>query len=250
MPIPVTRFYCTHCSYEQRNDHLWGERRYVLQDGTVLPASWHIGWCEDCAGIAPVENLSHEGPQRVFNAAMDALERLPPKPVRRWWNLYWLLFKHEWITQTVKWEEYKLFPRMRRAQEALNILALLDERTRPPRCLTCGCEHVTAPLFLYPEDGTMDRPQKSPIHHPGCGGEIWLQQDSEFRSPRISNRRHTPEGDYIGTDTYGSDVTFDGLKEWDRRKARVGEFRDAYPCVSHLIVDPSWMGGDEFDDHR
>lgn len=198
MSIPVMHYYCKNCGYDQKNDTIpRGRKEYLLPDGSTLPLSWNIGWCEDCGGIAAVEVLSREAHERKYREAIDILDQMPGRPERRWWQLHWHLFTGLWRDRIEQWE-WRIKWNEKQAREAIALIELLDARSRPPRCLQCGSERIIAPVFVYPDNLEEPQwPQKTLIHHPTCGGEIWLRRGNYRFAPRFMLWRFTSEGDFV-----------------------------------------------------
>jgi hypothetical protein len=57
MSWDVTFFTCKKCDFQQGDLSTWGSKKYQLEDGTLLPMEWRLGWCSDCNGIVGVEDL-------------------------------------------------------------------------------------------------------------------------------------------------------------------------------------------------
>ena len=202
MSWPVTTFYCTKCDFKQGDLVAWGAREYVLSHGIRIQVCSRLGWCEDCRGLAAVEDLSQESRRADLEEATRELIALQFRPVRRWWELQWFILAGLWRRKVETWN--CCAGKVDDAKDALNLIA---SRKTPPRCLACGSNRVTAPLVTDTSEWrNTNQPKRTGFLHPGCGGEMWMIEDGFRIALKPSIRRYTPEGDSIeqeDVDGYG-----------------------------------------------
>lgn len=170
MSWPVTRFSCTRCDYVQGNTHTWGRREYLLDDGVRVNVPRLLGWCNDCQGVALIEDLSGDEQRAALRDGKAELS------VLRFWKI-----RQRQMLQVVM-------------ADLCDVLELLQVRHSSARCLCCGSTSVT--LFSKHKEtgGEMNDNQKMEFVHPGCDGTI----ESSFGDMRIALRPsvvfYTPKG--------------------------------------------------------
>lgn len=180
MSWPVTTFYCSNCDFENTDIGSWRAKRYLLPNGVRLDVNWRLGWCDDCAKIVAVEDLSEDAPRLDLQEAQQKIANQPPQPVRRWWQLHWFIFTGIWRKHVDAWE-VAMFQAQSMEDDAASMLGLIRDRKSAPKCLTCGSTHTHAPLITN-EEPWIDtaQPKRTGFVHPLCGGDILMQMD-DFR---------------------------------------------------------------------
>lgn len=79
MSLPARTYYCSKCDFSQPTVLLGGAREYVFPDGSRLPVKSRLGWCEDCCGLATVEEFA----ERDISAdGLKSDQELPLLPIR------------------------------------------------------------------------------------------------------------------------------------------------------------------------
>jgi hypothetical protein len=203
MSVPGVEIYCEKCGLMGSTTCVFGPFRYRTSCGEInVPRTQ--GWCRDCNGLEPVEDLNPE--ERLANLETE--------------------LKH--AIQGVEWERERLragrsfLKRLFSSEEPTSDkLQALEERVRrlsewvsspeaesrylnpkrPPRCLSCGSREIE-PIPKLP-DGLNDFYDEERVgipigmRHPGCGGEL-LAMTSRYRfSVRYEDRIFDLDGGEI-----------------------------------------------------
>lgn len=187
MSYPVTMYFCTACDFQQGDVCTWGYREYVLEDGVCIPASWKVGWCDVCGGLAAVEDLSPNQRYQEIDAAQQALAEQTCSRS---------------LSELTDAELSARQSYMGRIDNARNSLKMLSARTSPPRCMSCLSTQVKLPEHLTDlgDNRVAQSPAKRVFLHPNCGGEIQSRIVDDFRiALRHRTRWFTPEGLLIET---------------------------------------------------
>ncbi|KAB2309549.1 hypothetical protein F8A87_09810 [Betaproteobacteria bacterium SCN2] len=197
MSLPAISYYCTKCDFRGGDLGTWGLKEYVLPNGVRVGVHWRLGWCEDCVGLAAVENLDSDERLKDLAEAKAELGALPPHPMRHWWQLHGFMFNHAWQKQLEAWERER-FHLQCKLDDAQDALEHLKGRKQPPRCLACGSDRVHSPLITNPEPwNDPSQPHHTGFVHPGCGGELWRREEDMRFALKPTVRRYSPEGDFL-----------------------------------------------------
>jgi len=197
MSLPAKAFFCAKCAFSQCDVLTWGGRDYVLPDGEQISIPCRLGWCEECDGLASVETFSAE----LFCGKIQAAERDLAEPdlyrERQRRHSQQFVFGSRVVSLPTGWNYEQASPE-ERLNVASKLLAMIEKRQSPPRCLKCGGTRVTAPL-VSDWSRVKDPRLPTPIGfvHPGCGGELSVVEDGFRVALRPSIRRYTPEGEFI-----------------------------------------------------
>lgn len=221
MSLPAMVYYCTACNFEQGAAINWGTREYVLESGVRISVRRHLGWCEPCQGLSPIEDLSSETRIQEYRKAQRALSRLE-QPGR--------LRMLSGLTKDYTARERFYQDQM---EDAFDALEMLVTRKSPPRCLLCLSTQVHVPE--QPAPNCIDQPEKVIGGHPGCGGNILTKEHPEGLrlALRPSIHRYTPDGLFIeqvfvGGYSVPESEYWDALSESNRnlRALRMEQLKD------------------------
>lgn len=202
MSLPVMLYSCTDCDFEQADVVTWGRRVYVLDGVIHVPVNWHLGWCEGCAGLAAVEDLSIVRRVEEYRDARKGLNALPQRKLLGLFD-----------------SEHDLSQHCEDAMEdAIDAIEMLARRGSPARCLRCGCTKVHLPeKRILPEEQSTLSPcvfnstethlaavsetasRDTIFRHPGCTGELIPHADENGLRIALKDTvsRYTPEGRFI-----------------------------------------------------
>lgn len=199
MSLAVTTYYCTQCDFQSGDVRTWGTREYRLPNGVLLPVNKALGWCHDCADIAPIEDLSVEPWLDDLRRARNKVDESGERPPRGKWRLLRFVFPTRYHRIVEDW-----FSAQCSLDDALDGLELIRMQTRPPKCLTCGSERVHTPLVTNQEPWADDaEPRRTGFQHPECGGEIWMTDAGMRIGLRPTTNRYSPDGLLLETQEIG-----------------------------------------------
>lgn len=196
MSMPVTTFYCTSCDFRQGDVETWGSRVYVTPDNRTVQVPRRLGWCEDCGGLASVETFSEAEIRKEIRDIEEELQAMPSEPSRQPWEVFKYLPFSGWETKVQRWH-YKQDQLVGKLDETTTLLAIIKQRKSPPRCLECGSSRVRAPLVQDKSFWDSPKPVATGFIHPGCGGELWADEDGMRISLRPSTRYYSGDGEFI-----------------------------------------------------
>lgn len=72
-----------------------GESRLCAAQRRSPGYAWQLGWCEDCAGLATVENLDPDERLKDLTEAKAEFDAHPARPMR-WWQLHKFMLNGAW----------------------------------------------------------------------------------------------------------------------------------------------------------
>jgi hypothetical protein len=185
MSAPVVELRCHGCAFEGFLRHRLLALRYALPDGAFVDGNPEFGWCEQCGGVADIEEpLDIES---IENKKRTLLQSQRPRNI--------LAAIGRIFGNSAGDESWRV--------QRLNALFRVAKlRASPPRCLACGGTNV-APLS-FDSDGNCI----SLVHD--CGGTLYrLPTDPD--APRYS---YKPE--FITLDVEGNRLTSSAHPFWGK----------------------------------
>ena len=188
MSVADTEIWCESCGFRSGSGRIWGFFIYIYRYGSPDSHETYVnrvaGWCQRCANIEAIEDLT-------------ASVRLAEDLGRKIANL-------QRISRSLL---YRLFgfgeshlneirAGIHRDEKELRLLAVLfHRRTAPPRCLKCGSVEVR-PIYLPdPREGEV---LELNTRHPGCGGRLLAMKSSIRLNVRLLRRIYDEEGNFLG----------------------------------------------------
>lgn len=205
MSTPALLFSCTRCEFTGSNTSLRGDWSYE-SDGRLFPIDRELGWCDDCGGFSPVENIPT--PEKIEAQKMRRLkeEQELKEQIRAYRQL---LPWHKRYSLTAVRLPDDLSSRKsvvdsgaREIKESIARLRFLDGRKSPARCLACGSTQIAptqlpaVPFIDKRWDPHLPEPEPIPtgFQHPGCGGDITARYSTVWLSVRMYHNVFDTEG--------------------------------------------------------
>ena len=188
MSVADSDIWCESCGFRSGSGRVWGCFIYIYRYGSPDSHDTYVnrvaGWCQHCANIEAIEDLTAsvrlaEGlGHKVAN-----LQRISRSSLYRLCGLG-------------KNHVNDLRAEIRRDEEELRLLAVLfHRRTAPPRCLRCGGVEVRPIHLPNPREGEV---LELSIRHPGCGGRLLAKKSSIRLNVRFLRRIYDEEGNFLG----------------------------------------------------
>jgi hypothetical protein len=149
---------CTKCQASYSRGVLYGNFRYELPNGDRHSLDRSLGWCNHCATMVAIENLSCTSSA----SEVEKITRLKAEAELKLRSVFGrIVGKHR---ATVRSCDQKL-------EEIEKRVSFLRQRTAPPKCLECGSADIfQLPWPPWPEDP--GQPVSAGWRHPTCGGEM------------------------------------------------------------------------------
>lgn len=205
MSMPFVEYTCTSCNFRGADHVIWGQFFYRMPSGeTNLERT--LGWCDDCATLAPVEVLpSDDGLVKSrreiedFKQRLDAISQHEASTRPLWMRLFGL---KNWSYDRM--DLLRKLNDLKEGHEELTKRArLMKNRRSGQRCLVCSSESVREiPRPLMPSEYESADPFEAvpvDMRHPGCTGQL-VARNSEFRlNVRLLRRIYDPDGHLIET---------------------------------------------------
>ena len=159
MSVGTVVLECDGCGASFSRGVLYGDFWYQMPNGNRYPLDRALGWCNFCALMVAVEDLSGDRVNEEIKRAETWKYEAEQKLKR---SLFSKLFGDEKA-------------RIARCDQELKMLrdnlAFLRARTSPSRCLDCGSSDIVIlPTPPWPEDVGVDVP--AGWNHPLCGGRM------------------------------------------------------------------------------
>ena len=188
MSVADTEIWCESCGFKSGSGRVWGYFIYIYRYGSPDCHETHAnrvaGWCQHCANIESIEDLTasvrlaEERDKKVTD-----LERISRS----------LLFR---LFGVGKSRLNEIRAEIIRDEDELRLLAVLfEKRTAPPRCLRCGSIEVRPIHLPNPRDGEV---LEMSIRHPECGGKLFEKKSSIRFNVRFLRRIYDKEGNFLG----------------------------------------------------
>jgi hypothetical protein len=184
MSGPLVELRCHGCAFEGFLRHRLLALRYALPGGTFVDGNPEFGWCEQCGGIADIEEAL--GVESIEEKKRTLQSQRPRGILVAIGRLFGNSAGEE------SWRVQRL--------DALARVANL--RTSSPRCLACGGTSVT-PLSFDREGNCI-----SLVH--GCGGTLY-RLPTDPNAPRYS---YQPE--FITLDVEGNRLMSSTHPFWEK----------------------------------
>jgi hypothetical protein len=165
----------------------WGGFFYVFPDKYELWVRRELGWCYTCNTIQPIEYLTDISKLiDVVPYLRKELAKLTGHGILRFVRRH---FGKNKIEIELLQEEIV---------KAERFIALLKARQSPPKCLKCSGSEIAH--FDIPEFYEKKEPQQIPFRHPGCNGQLWVEESGLRIAAQMKSRYYTLEGDFISED--------------------------------------------------
>lgn len=173
MSLSVQTISCNKCAYESWDLRTWGLRQYQFDNCVQIDLDSRLGWCNECENVAAVEYISAESAQQELEEAEVELAQMRFHPNKLWSKLAKVIAP-DWYSKQF---DYWLLLQDRR-DSAVDKVALIAERTNPPKCLACGGGDTIWPLIKKSTDWNLRKfPQPTGTLHQNCGGELQVRSD-------------------------------------------------------------------------
>ncbi len=185
MSMPYSIIKCESCSEHWPTHVIWGLFSYCLSDGRFVSIARNLAWCSSCNNFAPVEYLPDE--KELEEKLVAASDQLKIKQQPKEYRAYGLIKRLAWP----KASELKFYEQdLDEAQASIDWRAA---RKSGPKCLRCGSSDID-------KKGLWDKKKRefySDIEHPGCGGELSIEDSGMRLSLRHKHRFYDSEGNFL-----------------------------------------------------
>ena len=191
MSMPSKVIFCDKCDYDTGDTVLSGEYVYLNPKGDEARFWPKLGWCNSCASLVPVENLT------ISHTDFESLEKLnlevkqAKAEVKA--SLFKRLFTRKWL-----WLENRL----KDLSSEINLLVIKHRRQGSEKCLGCGSSDIEMmDLSSRLEEEAWPGSYKGLAHtgyfHPGCGGEFMVKGSTMRWMLARVKKIFTEEGEFI-----------------------------------------------------
>ena len=192
MGLPFGRYVCSQCGVTHPTGIRSSQRRYELDDGTLVDMHTAVAWCIDCETLRAVEDLSLKRPLEALRRAAAALMSVTER--NGWFRTAWSCISFHPLDRrdtTVELTKESHHALGRVVDEAQRHIAYLGTRTAPARCLGCGGQRVL-------DSEAVDADGNKGYLHPGCGGVLHLELTGSMNLHPLSTYKvHGPDGAYL-----------------------------------------------------
>lgn len=190
MSSPTYDIKCNKCDYGCSSRITWGH--YIYTDGeSTFTCNKCMGWCQNCAGITPMEDFEETGERETAEILRNA-QWIRESNGTFWQALLGLLFAGR---------RSAIVGNVNSIISASKTLALAKKRKGTQCCLECGSQKVTpirhnAALNL-PYNSTYTGADLIDFKHPGCGGDFIAVGSNMRFSVKRKTRTYTTSGHFI-----------------------------------------------------
>jgi hypothetical protein len=165
MSYPTAYVYCDKCDYTNTANLKPAASFYKIFLFNDLFLKDTNGWCNSCNKNVMIENFDNK---RKSFIQEQYLKWKADKKIK----FIYYFFKNLW------WK------------------AQIRNCDNPKRCLNCGSTDIEKIVIPYPEE--IDEPLNIGYKHPGCGGNLWVNNDGlRLNSKYYDKRIYTLNGKYI-----------------------------------------------------
>ncbi len=195
MSMTFGEIHCDLCDFRTTTMNIWGWFFYVFPDNYQMWVNRKLGWCYSCKTMQPVETFPELSKLTEIVPYLKAeLAKLTGNGILKFLKPYFGKNKVEIgliLEEIVKAERF---------------IALLKERKSPPKCLECSGSEIAC--FDMPEFYEKKGPQQILFRHPGCNGQLWIEESDLRLAMQMRSRYYTLEGDFISEDDDQSPQSF------------------------------------------
>lgn len=159
MSVGTVVLECDECGASFSRGVLYGDFWYQLKSGDRYPLDRSLGWCNFCALMVAIEDLSGE-------QDIDEIQKN-----ESWKQSAELKLKRSLFSRLFGDEKDRIAKCDRTLRMLREKSTFLRERSSPPRCLDCGsADVIRLPSAPWPQDVGVDIP--AGWTHPMCGGQM------------------------------------------------------------------------------
>lgn len=216
MSMPFLSFSCSRCEYSA-SDLFFGLYSYEGPSGPIS-LGWALGWCNECAKIAPFEIMPSAQKIDELKSKINELQLKIAKEKQRVAQCRDQLMQNRlWIKKLLKISvkpppseifelNWKCQSHSRKIKDEQQRLKLLASRKSAPRCLKCGATDC----FLLPKLPSLPQPKyplfstEAPsqaeeigMKHPGCGGDLLVEWADVWVNMKSNHRIYDIEGSFL-----------------------------------------------------